>query len=255
MRTTARTGMLLVAAGIAVALHMPAAHAAELRQYQYKQAFISACKIDLRSDTVRMYWKDEGGKTLGTFARLDEWLRTQKQEIVCATNAGIYDKQYQPLGLYVENGAVLRKLNTRQNAYGNFYLQPNGVFVLGDKQAFIVETSDYAADADYWLTHAHYATQSGPIMVSGGKINPRFDPDSANAVVRNAACIDDERKVILAIARTAISFYDFALFLKDELKCRDALYLDGNVSRMVPTLEANIGPPFGAMIAVTRPLR
>ncbi|MFX7776561.1 hypothetical protein ABTJ98_21245, partial [Acinetobacter baumannii] len=82
-----------------------------------------------RSDTIRMYWKDAAGTPLGNFSRLDAHLRSQGQEIVCATNAGIYDKQVQPLGLYVEGGNQLRRLNTRKNAYGNFYLQPNGVFV------------------------------------------------------------------------------------------------------------------------------
>lgn len=228
------------------------AQAAELRQYQYHQVFISTCRADPRTDTIRMYWKDPAGNPLGNFSRLDAHLRSQGQEMVCATNAGIYDKQLQPLGLYVENGTQLRKLNTRKNAYGNFYLQPNGVFVLGEHQAYIVETSDYEAELGLWNTVARYATQSGPLMIVEGRINPRFDPDSANTVVRNAACLDASGVVTLAIARNPISFHDFATFLRDTLKCSDALYLDGSISRMYPTLEANMGPDFGAMIAVVR---
>ena len=172
--------------------------------------------------------------------------------MVCATNAGIYDKQLQPLGLYVEGGNQLRRLNTRKNAYGNFYLQPNGVFVLSERQAYIVETSDYEAELGLWNGVTRYATQSGPLMIVDGKINPRFDPESANTVVRNAVCLDAAGIVTLAIARNPISFYDFASFLRDELKCSDALYLDGSISRMYPTLEANMGPAFGAMIAVVK---
>jgi uncharacterized protein YigE (DUF2233 family) len=138
--------------------------------------------------------------------------------MVCATNAGIYDKQLQPLGLYVEGGNQLRRLNTRKNAYGNFYLQPNGVFVLSERQAYIVETSDYEAELGLWNGVTRYATQSGPLMIVDGKINPRFDPESANTVVRN--CLDAAGIVTLAIARNPISFYDFASFLRDELKCR-----------------------------------
>ncbi|WDZ94753.1 phosphodiester glycosidase family protein [Herbaspirillum sp. WKF16] len=241
----------LAAALLGVLGGAPAA-AAEIRQYQYHQTFISACRADPRSDAIRTYWKDAAGVPLGTFARLDAMLREQGQELLCATNAGIYDKQLQPLGLYVENGNVLRKLNTRQNAYGNFYMQPNGVFVLGARNAYIVETGDYAAEAALWGSTARYATQSGPLMMVAGKINPRFAPESPNAVVRNAVCLDAAGMVTLAIARNPISFYDFAVFLRDELKCTDALYLDGSISRMYPTLEANMGPAFGAMIAVLK---
>ena len=228
------------------------ASAAELRQYQYHQSFISACTADPRSDLIRTYWKDGQGQPLATFVRLDAMLRQQGEEMLCATNAGIYDKQLQPLGLYIEDGKLLRRLNIRQNAYGNFYLQPNGVLVLAANQAFIVETGAYAAQAEHWNATARYATQSGPLMIVQGKINTLFDPDSLNAVVRNAVCIDSAGMMVLAIARNPISFYDFAVFLRDELRCRDALYLDGSISRMYPTLEANIGPAFGAMIAVLK---
>lgn len=228
------------------------AHGADLKQYQYRQTFISACRADPRTDVIRTYWKDEAGVPLGTFARLDTLLRAQNQEMLCATNAGIYDKQLQPLGLYIENGNVLRKLNTRQNAYGNFYMQPNGVFILGEDKAYIVETSAFSAEAERWSALSRYATQSGPLMIVAGQINPRFDPNSPNAVVRNAVCLDAQGMVTLAIARNPISFYDFAVFLRDELKCSDALYLDGSISRMYPTLEANIGPAFSAMIAVMK---
>ncbi|KAF1041582.1 MAG: hypothetical protein GAK35_03232 [Herbaspirillum frisingense] len=247
-RSRALAGALLAAA---LACGLPV-RAAELKQYQYRQVFINVCRADPRTDTIRTYWKDAAGTPLGTFTRLDAMLRAQGQEMLCATNAGIYDKQLQPLGLYVENGSLLRKLNTRKNAYGNFYLQPNGVFVLGERQAYIVETSDYAAEAGLWNTVARYATQSGPLMIVEGKINPRFDPESINAVVRNAVCLDAAGMVSLAIARNPISFYDFAKFLRDDIKCTDALYLDGSISRMYPTLEANMGPAFGAMIAVTK---
>jgi uncharacterized protein YigE (DUF2233 family) len=240
---------LLAAAGVAVSA---AACAAELKQYQYRQVFITACRADPRSDTIRTYWRDGAGAPLGGFARLDALLRSQGQQMLCATNAGIYDKQLQPLGLYIEDGRVLRKLNTRQKAYGNFYLQPNGVFVLGERNAYIVETSAYAAEADRWNALARYATQSGPLMLAAGQINARFDPESLNAVVRNAVCLDAAGMVTLAIAPNPISFYDFAVFLRDELKCRDALYLDGSISRMYPTLEAHMGPAFGAMIAVVK---
>jgi uncharacterized protein YigE (DUF2233 family) len=226
--------------------------AAELRQYRYQQININTCTVDLQQDTLRMYWKDPTGKVFGTFSALRNWLRPQGKDMVCATNAGIYDKEQRPLGLYVEGGVALRKLNTRRDAYGNFYLQPNGVFIVEEGRARIVDTASVDSDRERWLSQAVYATQSGPLMLRNGEINAAFDPGSINLFVRNAVCIDPTQKVILAIARNPISFHDFALFLRDRLRCVDALYLDGNISRMYPSLEADLGPAFGAIIAVVK---
>jgi uncharacterized protein YigE (DUF2233 family) len=228
------------------------ADAAELRQHHYQQVSINTCTIDLQQDTLRMYWKDPEGKLFGTFSALRNWLRPQGKDVICATNAGIYDKEHRPLGLYIEGGVTLRKLNTRRDAYGNFYLQPNGVFIVEEGRARIVDTVTIAADRERWLSQAVYATQSGPLMLRNGEINAAFDPGSINLFVRNAVCIDQAQKVILAMARNPISFHDFALFLRDRLHCVDALYLDGNISRMYPSLEADIGPAFGAIIAVVK---
>ncbi|ASU39344.1 hypothetical protein hmeg3_14270 [Herbaspirillum sp. meg3] len=245
--------VLALTAGFALYNYLtPTAHAAELRQYRYNQISITTCQIDLQQDNLRMYWKDPAGTIFGTFANLRAWLRPQGKDLICATNAGIYDKEHKPLGLYIENGVTLRKLNTRQNAYGNFYLQPNGVFIVEEKQARIVDTASVDSDRPRWLSQALYATQSGPIMLRNGEINTAFDPGSINLFVRNAVCIDPSKKVVLAMARNPITFHDFAQFLRDKLQCVDALYLDGNISRIYPSLEADIGPSFGAIIGVEK---
>ena len=243
---------LLALPALLLAFGSQSAHAAELRQYRYNQVSITTCHIDLQRDTLRMYWKDSSGTLLGNFANLRAWLRPQGKEVICATNAGIYDKDHKPLGLYIEDGITLRKLNTRQNAYGNFYLQPHGVFIIEDRQARIIDTVSLDSERERWLSNARYATQSGPIMLQNGGINSAFDPASINTVVRNAVCIDNTHQVVLAMARNPISFYDFAQFLRDKLQCVDALYLDGSIARIYPSLEADFGPAFGAMIAVVK---
>jgi len=244
--------LLSLLLALLTALSASPANAAELRQYRHNQVSINTCHIDLQRDTLQMFWKDSNGGLLGTFANLRAWLRPQGKDLVCATNAGIYDKDHKPLGLYIEDGVVLHKLNTRQNAYGNFYLQPNGVLIVEDRQAHIVDTTSVDNDRSHWLANARYATQSGPIMLHNGEINSAFDPGSINMVVRNAVCIDTSHQVVLAMARNPITFYDFAQFLRDKLQCVDALYLDGSISRIYPSLEADLGPAFGAMIAVVK---
>ena len=230
-------------------------YAAEVRQYRDNLINITACHIDLQQDTLHTFWRDSSGKALGNFSNLRNWLRPQGKDLLCATNAGIYDKTLRPLGLYIEDGLTLRKLNTRQNAYGNFYMQPNGVFIVEERQARITDTNSISSDQQRWLASALYATQSGPIMLQNGVINSLFDSNSNNLLMRNAVCVISAQKIILAIARSPINFYDFAQFLRDKLHCVDALYLDGNISRFYPSLDADIGPSFGPMIGVLKPLQ
>jgi uncharacterized protein YigE (DUF2233 family) len=152
--------------------------AADLIDYPFRDFMISVCKIDLRRDQLQMFWKDQNKVELGRFPALQAWLQSRGKSLVCATNAGIYGVDYRPLGLYVENGVVLRKLNVRKNAYGNFYMQPNGVFVIGDHRAEIVDTDRFAAERESLLPDVRFATQSGPLLIKHGIINDVF-PDSS----------------------------------------------------------------------------
>jgi uncharacterized protein YigE (DUF2233 family) len=42
-------------------------------------------------------------------------------------NAGMYEEDLSPVGLYVEDGQTLTPANRRAGA-GNFYVKPNGIF-------------------------------------------------------------------------------------------------------------------------------
>jgi uncharacterized protein YigE (DUF2233 family) len=236
-------------------LGMPPSYSVELVDYSFHNQRISTCKIDLRRDAIRMFWKDDNKVVLGRFSRLQALLRTRGEDIVCATNAGIYEEDFRPLGLYIENGITRRKLNLRKNAYGNFYLQPNGIFLIRDRQAQIVDTDRFAAAQDALLPGVLFATQSGPMMIQNGKINPMFSAASENRLIRNAVCITSPQNVVLAISREPINFYEFAAFLRDKIACTDALFLDGNISRMYPEDSAEFGPDFGVLIAVTQKLK
>jgi uncharacterized protein YigE (DUF2233 family) len=225
--------------------------AAEIARKPVKNGTIRSCHIDLRRDEVRMFWRDEQGAAFGNFERLRQSLRRGGTEIVCATNGGMYMEDLSPLGLYIENERVMRKLNTRKGAYGNFYLEPNGVFVVEDRRARIIATDQFRAELDKPANGVRFATQSGPMMIVNGKINSVFSPTSANRLIRNAVCVVSPQEVVLAISETAVSFYEFSQFLRDSLQCRDALHLDSTVSQFIPTDRLQVGPLFGVIIAVT----
>ncbi len=224
---------------------------AELIDYRFNDLLISVCKVDSRNETLRMFWKDDNKQPFNRFSRLKIWLAARGEDLVCATNAGIFDQDYRPLGLYIENGIILRKLNEHKNAYGNFYLQPNGVFLVRHDYAEIVDTDRMASEREQILPGVLFATQSGPLLIQNGTINSLFPIESENRLIRNAVCTISQYEIVLAISRRPSSFYDFARSLQ-EIGCTNALYLDGKISRMYPGADSDVGPGFGALIAVTK---
>jgi uncharacterized protein YigE (DUF2233 family) len=153
--------------------------------------------------------------------------------------------------LYVEAGKVLRKLNKRKDAYGNFYLQPNGVFILADDEAVILTTDEIDSQWETRLPFIRYATQSGPILLRNGQISPMFIQGSDNRVARNAVCTFAAGNFALVKSRFPINFYDFARQLRDKLSCQDALYLDGSISQLYPFDHGSLGPNFAVIIGAT----
>jgi len=225
--------------------------AAKLVSYGTGDLAIDACRLTLGQDRIRMFWRGPDGLVFGSFGRLNAWLATRGETLVCATNAGIFGEDLRPIGMYVEGGRLLRRLNVRKQAYGNFYLQPNGVFVLSANEAAIVKTDDIATDQDKRLSSAQYATQSGPILLRDANINPLLTQGSSNRVVRNAVCVVTSTEIVLVRSRAPINFYDFAQQLRDKVGCRDALFLDGSISQLYPFGNNSLGPSFAAIIGAT----
>mgnify|MGYP000291865946 CR=1 FL=1 len=86
------------------------------------------------------------------------------------------------LKIYIENGKTIKALDTLQDGYGNFYLQPNGVFyITKDKRGVVCQTSEYEPSASI-----SYATQSGPMLVINDSIHPIFNKNSKHYNIRNA---------------------------------------------------------------------
>lgn len=192
--------------------------------------FLSANEIiSYTTDTknIRMFHKDNSGKVFGNFANLKEYLKKQNTTLKFAMNGGMYLKDLSPQGLYIEGGKVVKEINLKHNSYGNFYMQPNGVFyITKDGNASVVKSSEFKLNKNI-----EYATQSGPMLVIDSKINPKFTPKSKSFYVRNGVGILPGDKLLFAISKEPIRFYDFANFFK-KAGCKNALYLDGYVSRI-----------------------
>jgi uncharacterized protein YigE (DUF2233 family) len=201
-----------------------------------------------QKDQVKLYWKDDKGEIIRNFSNLKKLTEREGKALVFAMNGGMYQEDNSPLGLYIENQNLIKVLNKRSGK-GNFYLQPNGVFYLTDKNGAVVcKTSDFKNSKEI-----RYATQSGPMLVVEGGINSAFTKGSANLNIRNGVGILPDGKILFAMSKEPINFYDFALFFKDQ-GCSNALYLDGFVSRTyLPSKNwIQTDGNFGVIIGITQ---
>jgi uncharacterized protein YigE (DUF2233 family) len=163
-------------------------------------------------------------------------LYTEKQgkTLLFATNAGIFTSQYAPLGLFVENAIEKTPIDLKKGN-GNFYLQfgkeekSNGIFLIDkSNNAKIIKAKEY----EKYKKATKFATQSGPLLLYEGKINPIFTKGSTNLNIRSGVGYINSSKVIFVISKDPVNFYDFASLLKEEYGCSEALYLDGAISKM-----------------------
>ena len=202
--------------------------------------------VDPHKEDLRLFWKDDQGNPLHDFASLEKFVSSKGELLLFAANAGMFQPDFQPVGLLVQDGDEKSPLNLHDGT-GNFYLKPNGVFVINEKhEAIVVESSAYTV----LLTPVTWATQSGPLLVIGGNIHPDFIPDSKNKYIRSGVGVRKDGMIIFAISRNPVNFYDFADLFRTKLKCPNALYLDGGISAFyVPgekdTVSHSFGPMFG----------
>ena len=181
--------------------------------------------VDLKKQELRFYWKNENGENFRNFGNLKNWISSKNEKLIFATNGGMYKRDQTPQGLYIENGEMLSKTDTLEEEYGNFYMQPNGVFYITENnQGFICQTKEFKNE------RVKYATQSGPLLLIKGEIHHKFRNGSKNLNIRNGVGILPNGNLIFAMSLKKINFYDFAAYFKS-LGCENALYLDGLVSK------------------------
>lgn len=190
----------------------------------YEDDRITYHKIDPNTQQLAFYKAKNG---FLSFAKLAEELDSIGQKLVFAMNGGMFKKDFSPQGLYIENGQLITPLDTIKEKFGNFYLQPNGVFYLTKEQKGVISTTPNFK----WQENISYATQSGPMLVIDGNIHSKFNKGSSNLHIRNGVGVLANGKLLFAISREKINLYDFATFFKAN-GCQNALYLDGFISKM-----------------------
>jgi uncharacterized protein YigE (DUF2233 family) len=210
----------------------------------------SVCTVDPTTDNLRFWHKDDGGLVWGSFDRLADALHSDGQDLIFAMNGAMYHEDREPVGLYIEAGGLRSPIATREGP-GNFGMLPNGVLCLSGGSAQIVESREFA---DLGLT-CDYAMQSGPLLVDGGTLHPRLLPSGTSQLIRNGVGLRPDGVLVFAISDAPVRFHRFARLFRDHLGAPDALFIDGNVSRLfAPELSRNdLGFPMGPIVGVIRP--
>src|SRR5262247_527586 len=99
----------LAAAVVATAL-LPGrapAQAGPCQRVVYEHNAYTVCEVDLQKNAVRLYWRRPDGSPYAYLRSLPRSLGGKTDELLFATNAGMFDPNFRPVGLYVEQGHEL----------------------------------------------------------------------------------------------------------------------------------------------------
>jgi len=227
------------------------AHAVECRPVEHDGKRYTVCTVDTGAQDLRLFLTAPDGTPYSHFNALEQALAGQGLRLAFAMNAGMYHSDRSPVGHYVEDGQEQMRVVTAAGP-GNFGLLPNGVFCIAQGRADVIETEAFVARSPA----CRHATQSGPMLVIDGALHPRFLPDSTSRYVRNGVGTSaDGRTAHFVMSDAAVTFHEFARLFRDGLGTPNALYFDGNISRLHAPGMNRSDPGFrmGPIVGVVEP--
>ena len=146
------------------------------------------------------------------------------------TTASVVNANCLPLGLYIYDKHLVSAIN-HDNGQGNFFLKPNGYLAIMDNDVIVNQTEKFNS-----VNGINYGIQSGPMLIHNDKINQAFSSNSNNKHIRSGVGMYFNNKgtkfIVFVISNSEVSFYDFALFFKEEYHCLNALNLESSRSVM-----------------------
>jgi len=222
-------GQRLSAALVALAVFFASPLAAKpvCHDLTFEELAFTVCKVSASED-VRVFFADETGAVLGSFARVNATLAPEGKELIFAMNAGMYHPDRSPVGLLITEGQQRARIITSEGP-GNFGLLPNGVFCIRPGRFAVIEARRFKAHPP----GCTYATQSGPMLVIDDALHPRFLPGSDSRYIRNGVGVSaDGQTAFFVISDQIVNFEEFARLFRDVLGTPNALYFDGKVSKL-----------------------
>lgn len=250
MKTTARKLLAALAffSGSLGAVPL-SAMADTCRAAHFDGVAFTLCEVQAGVD-LRLFHSGPAG-LLGSFSAVNDLLAIEGKALAFAMNSGMYHRDREPVGLYVENGVERTGVQTRASD-DNFGMLPNGVFCINEAGFSITDSREFAQTA----RACRFATQSGPMMVKQGALHPRFIPGGDSKYIRNGVGVSaDGQRAVFAISEESVNFDTFGRLFRDELALPDALYFDGKISRLyAPALRrSDMGLPMGPIVGLVVP--
>lgn len=236
---------LALLVGLVVLAAAPAAGAVECATVKHAKLRFTTCRVDARTGLLGLYYRNPRSSTLvRDFDHLAKNVASSGKTLTFAMNAGMFHPDLSPVGLLVIDGHEIAPINRSQGP-GNFFQQPNGVFLIDVDGPRVIATDEYRNLAPA------FATQSGPMLLHRGQVPATAAFRSTSRHLRNGVCVPEGSSVAFVISEDEVTFREFAEYFSSVLKCTEALYLDGSISSLyAPQMKradarSDFGPMFG----------
>ncbi|MDN3645348.1 phosphodiester glycosidase family protein [Pontixanthobacter aestiaquae] len=237
-----------IGSGVAQDTSKAPKRASACRSITFETIPLTHCIADPAKHRITTALGPDGDAPYRSLANLAAGRAPDAPLVAFAVNGGMFGEEGKPIGYYVEGKDRQKELN-RADGIGNFHLKPNGVFY-GTGSAWSVRATDdfYSNVGD----RPEFGTQSGPMLVIGGKLHPEIAEDGPSKAIRNGVGVDNEGLAHFVISDKPLSFGVLARFFRDELKTPNALFLDGNVSALWDPANdrLDLGAALGPLIVV-----
>lgn len=225
-----------------------------LQAVEPKQSVIDGVTYHLvtcKASAVQIVWKNQQQQQMRTFSEVAKDFAARQVKLDLLMNGGIFEPGGIPSGLLIQQGKEWCPVN-RNKGEGNFFLQPNGIFLIGSKGAAVIATEEYPLKGQ----KIDFAVQSGPLLLHNDVIHPVFRAESLSRLHRNGVGVTRKGEVVFAITDIKSpkfpNLYEFAVLFR-KLDCADALFLDGVISQMhTGAAMLQHSNQFGSIIAVTQ---
>jgi uncharacterized protein YigE (DUF2233 family) len=219
----------------------------------FEEISLTHCIASPEAHSIRMVRANSKGEAFRSFAAYAAARPANAAPVAFAMNGGMFGENGEPVGYYVENGERLHTLDRdldRDEGDDDFHTLPNGVFFGDTNDTWSVFNTERFYNSV--SSRPDFGTQSGPMLVLRGELNPKFDPESDSFAIRNGVGIDPAGRAHFVISEEPVSIERFARYFRDVIGAPNALNLDGGVSQLWDPARERMDnrAPLGPMIVV-----